>query len=159
VTGTVSWPDGNPAANADVYFYNYQPTVLGAGWSGDYVDGYYEVVPVQSNGSYSLGGCPCGDLSAYLYIPGVSGEGPQSGGSDCWIILADDAGNYSGRPADPGEVINYSALNMPCDPTWYASDQQAVQSEYGVLTQAEQDGESGLWGGTWQAAEQRVSGT
>jgi hypothetical protein len=25
VTGTVTWPDGHPAANASVYFYNYDP--------------------------------------------------------------------------------------------------------------------------------------
>jgi hypothetical protein len=73
--------------------------------------------------------------------------------------MADGNDNYSGRPANPGDVIDYQALDMPCANTWYSSDQQAAQSEAQVLNEAEQNGETGLWGGTWQAAEQRVSGT
>jgi hypothetical protein len=159
VTGTVSWPDGNLAVNADVYFYNFQPTVLGNGWSGDYTDGYYAVVSVQNDGTYSLTGCPCADLSAYLYIPGVAGEDPLNGGQDCWTIMADGNDNYSGRPANPGDVIDYQALDMPCANTWYSSDQQAAQSEAQVLNEAEQSGENGAVGRHVAAAEQRVSGT
>src|SRR6185437_6843552 len=33
VTGTVSWPDGNPAANASVYFNNHDPGFSGNGWN------------------------------------------------------------------------------------------------------------------------------
>jgi hypothetical protein len=60
VIGTVTWPDGHPAAGASVYFYNHDPAFTASGWS----DGKYEVEPLPANGSYSLGGCPCGDLTA-----------------------------------------------------------------------------------------------
>jgi hypothetical protein len=42
---------------------------------------------------------------------------------------------------------------MPCDSTWYASDQSAVQSTASLLAQ-----QSVGYAGTWQAAETRASG-
>ncbi len=142
VTGTVTWTDGHPAANASVYFYNYDPGFTASGWS----DGEYEVQQLPADGSYSLGGCPCQDLTAYLYIPATSS------GQACWIIMQDDNGTYSGRPANPGDDINWQALDLPCSPTWYTSDQATVQSEAStVLPQ--------LNSGSWQAAEASTSGS
>lgn len=142
VTGTVTWPDGHPAANASVYFYNYDPGFNPSGWS----DGQYEVQQLPADGSYSLSGCPCQDLTAYLYVPATSG------GQACWIIMQDDNGTYSGRPANPGDDINWQALDLPCSPTWYTSDQSTVQSEAStVLPQ--------LNSGSWQAAEASTSGS
>lgn len=108
VTGTVTWPDGQPAANASVYFYNYDPGFTANGW----YDGKYGVQQLPADGSYSLSGCPCQDLTAYLYIPA------PSGGQDCWIIMQDDTQTYSGLPASPGDVINWQAKDLPCSPTW-----------------------------------------
>jgi hypothetical protein len=152
VTGTVSWPDGQPAAGASVYFYDYEPQISldTGGWS----NGKYWVPTLPSDGSYSLGGCPCNDLTAYIYLPGQPGGDPDNGGQDCWIIAQDDSGNYAGDPANPGDVINWQALNMPCDSTWYASDQAAVQSTASLLAQ-----QSVGYAGTWQAAEARASGS
>jgi hypothetical protein len=151
VTGTVSWPDGQPAAGASVYFYDYEPQISldTGGWS----NGKYAVPTLPSDGSYSLTGCPCTDLTAYIYLPGQPGGDPSNGGQDCWIIMQDDSGNYAGDPANPGDVINWQALNMPCDSTWYASDQSAVQSTASLLAQ-----QSVGYAGTWQAAEARASG-
>lgn len=141
VTGTVTWPDGHPAANASVYFYNYDPGFNPVGWS----DGEYEVQQLPADGSYSLTGCQCQDLTAYLYIPA------PSGGQACWIIMQAD-GTYSGLPASPGEVINWQALDLPCSPTWYTSDQATVQSEATtVLPQ--------LNSGSWQSWEASTSGS
>jgi hypothetical protein len=142
VTGTVSWPDGHPAASASVYFYNYHPGFTASGW----YDGEYEVQQLPADGSYSLTGCPCQDLTAYLYVPATSG------GQACWIIMQDDDHTYSGRLASPGDTINWQALNLPCSPTWYTSDQPTVQSEAStVLPQ--------LNSGSWQAAEASTSGS
>jgi hypothetical protein len=151
VTGTVSWPDGQLAAGASVYFYDYEPQISleTGGWS----NGTYWVPTIHSDGTYSLSGCPCNDLTAYIYLPGQPGGDPNSGGQDCWIIMQDGSGNYSGDPANPGDVINWQALNMPCDSSWYASDQQAVQSTASLLAQ-----QSVGYAGTWQAAEARASG-
>ena len=140
VTGTVTWPDGNPAANASVYFYNYDPGFTASGWS----DGEYQVQQLPADGSYSLPGCPCQDLTAYLYVPATSG------GQDCWIIMQDDSQTYVGRQASPGDAINWRALDMPCSPTWYTSDQPTVQSEYTTVLPS-------LNSGTWQSAEARTS--
>jgi hypothetical protein len=151
VTGTVTWPDGTPAAGASVYFYDYEPQISldTGGWS----NGTYQVQQLPADGSYSLSGCPCNDLTAYIYLPGQPGGDPNNGGQDCWIIMGDDSGNYSGDPANPGDVINWQALDMPCDSTWYASDQSAVQSTASLLAQ-----QSVGYAGTWQAAAARASG-
>jgi hypothetical protein len=151
LTGTVRWPDGNLAAGASVYFYDYEPQISldTGGWS----NGRYWVPTLQSDGSYSLSGCPCNDLTAYIYLPGQPGGDPNNGGQDCWIIMKDGSGNYTGDPANPGDVINWQALSMPCDSTWYASDQSAVQSTASLLAQ-----QSVGYAGTWQAAEARASG-
>jgi hypothetical protein len=142
VTGTVIWPDGNAAANASVFFYNYDPGFTASGWS----NGQYEVQQLPADGSYSLSGCPCQDLTAYLYIPGTSG------GQACWIIMQDDNQTYSGRPANPGDTINWQALDLPCSATWYTSDQSSVQTEATtVLPQ--------LNSGSWQSWEASTSGT
>ena len=107
--------------------------------------------PIHADGSYSLSGCPCRDLTAYLYVPATPGADPANGGQDCWIIMQDANGTYSGRQANPGDVINWQALNMPCSPTWYRSGQSAVQSENTTVLPS-------LNSGTWQAAELRTSG-
>jgi len=150
-TGTVRWPDGTPAAGASVYFYDYEPQISldTGGWS----NGKYWVPKLSSDGSYSLGGCPCNDLTAYIYLPGQPGGDPNNGGQDCWIIAGDGSGNYTGDPASPGDVINWQALDMPCDSSWYASDQSAVASTASLLAQ-----QSVGYAGTWQAAETRASG-
>ncbi len=142
VTGTITWPDGQPAANASVYFFNYDPGFSASGW----YDGESGVQQLPADGSYSLSGCPCQDLTAYLYIPA------PPGGQACWIIMQDDNQTYSGRLANPADVINWQALDLPCSPTWYTSDQSTVQSEYStVLPQ--------LNSGSWQSWEASTSGS
>lgn len=153
VTGTVTWPDGHPAVGASVYFYNHDPGFTASGWS----DGEYQVEPLPADGAYSLGGCPCADLTAYLYLPSTPGADPANGGWDCWIIMQDDNGNYSGLQANPGDVIAWKALDMPCSPTWYTSDQSTVQSERMVLDPSLNGGDYSAYAGTWQAAELRAS--
>jgi hypothetical protein len=154
VTGTVTWPDGHPAAGASVYFYNHDPGFTASGW----YDGKYQVQPLPANGSYSLGGCPCADLTAYLYLPSAPGTDPANGGRDCWIIMQDDNGTYSGLQANPGDGINWKALDMPCSPTWYTSDQSTVQSQATAIDPSKNGGDYSAYAGTWQAAELRTSG-
>lgn len=146
VTGTVTWPDGHPAANASVYFYNYDPGFSASGW----YEGEYQVQQLPADGSYSLPDCPCQDLTAYLYVPATPGADPANGGQDCWIIMQDDNQTYWGRQANPGDTINWRALDMACSPTSYTSDQPTVQSEYTTVLPS-------LNSGSWQSAEARTS--
>jgi hypothetical protein len=76
---------------------------------------------------------------------------PANGGWDCWIIMQDDNQNYSGRQANPGDIINWQALDMPCSPTFYTSDPPTVQSEATTVLPS-------LNSGTWRSAEQLTSG-
>ncbi len=143
VTGTVTWPDGHPAVGASVYFHNHDPGFIACGWP----DGEYTVEPLPADGSYALGGCPCADLTAYIYLPSTPGADPANGGQDCWIIMKDGNGTYSGRQANPGDVINWQALSLPCSPTFYTSDPPTVQSQSTAFST-----------GSWQTAEQLTSG-
>jgi hypothetical protein len=156
VTGTISWPDGNPAVNADVYFYDHEPQIALA--TGGWYDGTYKVEQLPADGSYSLGGCPCTDLTAYLYIPGTPGAVPDNGGNDCWIIMQDDSGSFTGTPANPGDVINWQARDMPCDNNYYVSDPTVVQGIPAQIDPAQNGGDYCCYGGSWQAAEARTSG-
>jgi hypothetical protein len=164
VTGTITWHDGNPAANSAVYFENRDLAACinnpggftGVGWSvGDNCNYFYQYVQLRADGSYSLSGCPCADLTAYLYVPAAVMT-PANGGSECWIIMQDNNQNdqnyqnYSGFQANPGDVIDWQALDMPCSDSWYASDSSAVQSE-ATLLQSQNSG-------SWQSAEQVTSG-
>jgi hypothetical protein len=150
VTGTVTWPDGSPAANASIYFNNHETGFSGSGWSQhDSANSWYQVQQLPADGSYSLPGCPCGYLTAYLLVPSAV-MSPANGGWDCWIIMQDGNQNYSGRQANPGDVINWQALNMPCSPTFYTSDQATVQSQATTVLPS-------LNSGTWQTAEQQTS--
>jgi hypothetical protein len=151
VTGTVAWHDGHAAANASVFFFNYDPGFTADGW----YSGKYKVNSVAADGSYSLPGCPCADLTAYLYVPGTNGLDPANGGQACWIIMQDDGGTYQGLPASPGDVVNWTALDLPCSSQWYTSDTSTVQSEASILA----PGNGGAFSGYWQDAENRVSGT
>ena len=150
VTGTITWPDGQPAANASVYFYNYVAGFSASGWSSGGSNGQYQVQQLPAGGSYSLTGCPCSDLTAYIYVPAAV-MSPGNGGWDCWIIMQDDNQNYSGREANPGDVINWQALNLPCSRIFYTSDQPTVQSEATTVLPS-------LNSGPWQTAEQLTSG-
>ena len=147
VTGTVTWPDGHPAADASVYFNNHETGFSGSGWSQhDSANSWYQVQQLPADGSYSLPACPCGDLTAYLLVPSAV-MSPANGGWDCWIIMQDDNQNYSGRQANPGDVINWQALDLPCSPIFYTSDPPTVQSQSTALSS-----------GSWQTAEQLTSG-
>jgi hypothetical protein len=105
-----------------------------------------------------MGGCPCADLTAYLYVPSTPGADPANGGRDCWIIMQDNNGTYSGRQANPGGLINWQARDMLCSPTWYTSDQSTVQSQARVIDPSLNGGDYSAYAGTWQAAELRTSG-
>jgi hypothetical protein len=151
VTGTVTWPDGQPAVNVSVYFNNHETGFSGSGWSQhDSANSWYQVRQLPADGSYSLPGCPCGDLTAYLLVPS-SVMSAANGGWDCWIIMQDGKQNYSGRQANPGDVSNWQALDMPCSPTFYTSDQPTVQSETSTVLPS-------LNSGSWQTAEQVTGG-
>ena len=86
------------------------------------------------------------------------GADPANGGRDCWIIMQDASGNYSGLQANPGDVINWQARDMLCAPTWYGSDQSAVQSVATAIDPSQNGGDYSAYAGTWQAAEGRTSG-
>jgi hypothetical protein len=43
-------------------------------------------------------------------------------------------------------------------PTWYASDQSAVQSQATAIDPSQNGGDPSAYAGTWQAAEGRTSG-
>jgi hypothetical protein len=149
VTGTVTWPGGHPAAGASVYFYNHDPGFTASGWS----HGEYQVQQLPTDGSYSLVGCPCGDLTAYLYMSSTPGAG-----RDCWIIMRTTAMPIRESRPVLGDVVNWQALNMLCSPTWYTSDQSTVQSQAAVIDPSQNGGDYSTSAGTWQAAELRTSG-
>jgi hypothetical protein len=165
VTGTTTWPNGDSAAGAKVYFLNYDPSHpdsgLTDGWSEAHSfdtglpdpNGRYSVQNVSASGTYSLRGCPCSDLTAYLFVPGTSGASPDNGGQDCWIIMQ-DSGNYQGVQADPGTVINWRAEGLPCSSTGYPSDNTLQNIQAGLVPNS-----GDAYSGPWQAAEQRTSGS
>ena len=156
VTGKVTWPDGNPAANASVYFNNHETGFSGSGWNkSDYANYWYQQQQLPADGSYSLTGCPCGDLTAYLSCR-LARRPQANGGWYCWIIMQDYSGNYSGRKANPGDVINWQALNMNCSPTFYTSDRSTVQQEGILLDPSQNGGDYTVYAGTWQDAERRT---
>jgi hypothetical protein len=167
VTGTVTWPDGHLAANASVYFSNFDSGFNGNGngWSpGEGSNGswdgtwYYQVNQLPADGSYSLPGCPCANLTAFLDLPSVDSADAANGGRGCIIIMQDDSGNFSGLQANPGDVINWHVLDMNCSPIFYASDPSSVQSERIATDPSQNGGDYTLYAGTWQAAEVRTSG-
>ena len=146
VTGTVTWPDGKPAVSASVYFNNHETGFSGSGWSQhDSANSWYRQ-QLPADGSYSLPGCPCADLTAYLFVPSAV-MSPANGGWDCWIIMQDDNKTYSGRQANPGDIINWQGLDLACSPTFYTSDPPTVQSQSTAVSS-----------GSWQTAEQLTSG-
>jgi len=167
VTGIVTWPDKNPAVNASVYFSNFDSGFNGNGngWSpGEGSNGswdgtwYYQVNQLPAGGSYSLPGCPCANLTAFLDLPSVDGADAANGGRGCIIIMQDDSGNYSGLQANPGDVINWHVLDMNCSPIFYAPDPSSVQSERIDTDPSQNGGDYTMYAGTWQAAESRTSG-
>lgn len=152
VTGTITWPDGNLAANTQVLWY------LG-GYKPDRARELAEA-HIPADGSYSLTGCPCSALTGYLHVPPPSLAWPADKIPDCWIILQAD-GIYSGITADPGDVINWRALDMPCAPAPYRSDPSDVQWEIRLLNAEISTLPYGLTatGGSWQDAENRTTGS
>lgn len=146
VTGTVSWPDGTPAANVKVYFVD-----------GDYhIDTYQpdQTVQLGADASYSTDLCPCQNLTAYLFLPGQGGTSV-----DCWILMQAQ-NTYSGITASPGDAVNWQALDMPCD--WqgpYPSDQSSVQTEATALDPNQGGNYSSGNGGSWQDAQSRANAT
>ena len=157
VTGIVTWPDQNPAVNASVYFSNSDPGFSGNGWSqGEDSNGnwdgtwYYQISQLPADGSYSLPGCPCADLTAFLDLPPVNGADAANGGRGCDIIMQDDSGNYSGLQANPGDVINWHVLDMNCSPIFYASDPSSVQSERIATDPSQNGGDYTMYAGTWR---------
>ena len=118
----------------------------GSGWSQhDSANSWYRQ-QLPADGSYSLPGCPCADLTAYLFVPSAV-MSPANGGWDCWIIVQDDNKTYSGRQANPGDIINWQGLDLACSPTFYTSDPPTVQSQSTAVSS-----------GSWQTAEQLTSG-
>jgi hypothetical protein len=159
VTGTVSWPDGNPALDAYVYFNNHQSGFSGSGWTPRQNGNWYEYQQLPADGSYSLPGCPCADVTAYLYVPGSPGAPHDNGGWPCWIIMQGGASEtYSGLQISPGDVVDWKALNYPCSPTFYVSDPSVVQNLPSEIDPSLNGGDYSAYSGTWQAAESRTSG-
>jgi hypothetical protein len=158
VTGKVTWPDGNPVVNASVYFNNHETGFSGSGWNQhDYANSWYQQQQLPADGLYSLPGCPCGDLTAYLLVPANYRAPLANGGFDCWIIMQDDSGNYSERQANLGDVINWQALNMNCSANFYTSDPSTVLSVRIATDPSRNGGDYSGYAGTWQDAELRTS--
>jgi hypothetical protein len=149
VTGTVTWPNGDLAGNTQVYWF------VGGYRLDSPVD--YAISPVSADGRYSLGGCPCAPLTGYLFVPPRPGADPLHGGRDCWIILQ-ARGTYQGVTANPGEVIDWQALDLPCSAHPYRSGPADVQAEARLLNPATSRSDSSATGGSWQDAEARTGG-
>lgn len=151
VTGTISWPNEDPAANTQVFWY------LG-GFSSDSPNPL-DQQQVPPDGSYSLTQCPCSDLVGYLYLPAApDATDPLNGGRACWIILLAQ-GTYSGIAANPGDMINWQAVDMPCSTSPFRSDPSDVQSEIQLLNSeiSNPGGDQTVTAGTWQDAESRAN--
>ena len=61
VTGTITWPDGHPAADTQVFWYP-------GGYTPDPARPPAES-QIPADGGYSLAGCPCSQLTGYLHVP------------------------------------------------------------------------------------------
>lgn len=151
VTGTISWPNGDPAANTQVYWY------LG-GYSADSPTSV-EQQQIPADGTYALTQCPCSGLTGYLYLPTAPETAdPLNGGRDCWMILQ-AGGNYSGIDANPGDTINWQAVDMPCSTSLFRSDPSDVQSAIQLLNSemSNPGGDQTETAGSWQDAENRAN--
>lgn len=149
VAGAITWPDGHPAANTQVFWYP-------GGYTPDPARPPAES-QIPADGGYSLAGCPCSQLTGYLHVPPPSLAWPADKIPGCWIILR-ARGTYTGITARPGEVINWRALAMPCAPAPFSSDPAHVRQEIQLLTAELASPLSGLTaaGGSWQDAENRT---
>lgn len=73
-------------------------------------------------------------------------------------LINNDSGTCSGRPANPGDVINWQALKMNCSPAFYTSGSSTVQSVRIETDPSQNGGDYSAYAGTWQDAETRTSG-
>jgi|tagenome__1003787_1003787.scaffolds.fasta_scaffold20745590_1 hypothetical protein len=154
VSGTMMWPDGEPARN--ILFEAY-PQGVGNGGIGN-------ETPVEgqtnSQGSYAFDGCPC-QFSMWLLQPETPGRGPFDGGRDCWIPMAHDNA-IDLVPADPGDTLDWTVVDVPCSDTPYnprdfdSSAQQLTDQQNAYL--AGQDTDFSGYAGPWQQARQRAGG-
>lgn len=138
VTGTVTWPDGEPARNMVIVFYpNGYPF---GGQSGGAVQD-----STDSQGQYTIRGCGCAALGATYHL-GTS----RNGGNNCYIIMQTDNGSYAAA-ASPGDVVNWKMVDMPCSRN-YLTPASAASSIALLRSHPE------ISGGSWQQARQRSGG-
>lgn len=140
VEGTITWPDGIPAANALIDFYpNGYPY---GGQAGG------ERLQTDQQGRYTLGNCPCSDLGASYFLPIGGGSAWNNGGNECIIMLATADGALTG-PAQPGDDVNWQMVNMPCSSNYLRPD--SLNQEIAAIQADPQQ----LSGGNWWEARAR----
>lgn len=139
VTGTIYWPDGQPAANATVDFYpNGYPYVGTIGGDGE-VQG-----TTDSQGRYAITGCGCTAFGAEYHL-----DYSRNGGNYCYIAMHADS-SYT-VSASPGDVVNWTMVDMPCSRVYLnPSDLQGQLA----LMQAHPE----ITGGSWQQARVNAGG-
>jgi hypothetical protein len=129
VTGTVTWPDGEPASNAVIAFFPY-----GYGFGGQ-SNGVIQV-PTDAQGQYAISGCGCDALGATYYL-----NYSRNAGSNCYIIMQSDSGSYT-VTASPGDVANWRMLDMPCSKNYLTP---ATLGKTFALMQSHPEISSGSW--------------
>lgn len=140
VTGTVRWPDGAPARNAmlDIYPQGYP---YGGQSGGEYAG------TTDANGQYTIncGATGCTDLGMTFELTYA-----QNGGNYCYIIMRSDSNTYTVN-AQPGGVINWTMMDMPCSRNYIMAS--SATNTIALLRANPQ-----IAGGSWQHARQETGG-
>jgi hypothetical protein len=135
IRGFVTWPDGTPAANQQIYvFADGYPTT-----GSDMTSG----TPIQTDGQgrYAIN-CECRALGANFYL-----DEYRNGGNQCFILL--QSGGMLTVEAGPGAVVNWAMVDMPCSRIFVPG--QSAASTVALLRAHPE-----ISGGTWQSARQRT---
>jgi hypothetical protein len=149
VTGSVHWPNGDPAANTPLTFFP----------QGYSLDELTPSVTVQTDatGAYALTECPCQALVGWLMVPENHSPDAFNGGRDCWILMGTDDGTTGGVSAQPPAQLDWNIPDWPCSSTPYnPSDAASVVAALQQQQQDPNDQPDVGYAGTWQDARARI---
>jgi hypothetical protein len=140
VTGTVTWPNGDPAANAEIDIYpNGYPYAGSSG--GEFT------TTTDAAGRYLIQDCGCNQLGATFHL-----GADRNGGYQCYIMMYAVAEQAFEVSAPDGGNVDWRMVDMPCSQVYLTP--QSLQKNLAILKSNPQR----LSGGSWQQAEQRTQG-
>jgi hypothetical protein len=108
ISGTVVWPDGNPARGVRIALFPYNHRSAYSLSENPEYD-----IDTDRSGRYVVQMCPCASLNAWLTI--LSFESAFNNGKSCMIKMTPDGQHYTGVPVQPGQQVNWMIGPKNCD--------------------------------------------